>query len=296
VATDQTYEGDEWHGLTEDRVLKEELTARQCTLAGKGSLDMYAKALVPAVGSMATYLLHSRNREGAWIRCRLRSNTLPLMQVLYRQCVPQRPTEESLCPLCSSAEGETTEHFLSSCQSQRQRQLRQELCTRLEAALQQWHGEQTAALMDDWKALPVAAATSAVTIRQAGSDALNGYDAITATLCGMRSGDSGDVSLCSQWCELLLGRCTDPESGASWDASLVEATMRPIHNFLLVAWRARAEALGGVPYLTSGGRAISIAPYRRMKSIGGIQSQQRGDRSSLPACTLSQSQSFASGC
>jgi len=301
VVTDQVYQAEEWNGMVGDRVLQEELTSRQCTLASKSSLDTYGTALVPAPGSVAAYLLHSRNREGAWIRCRLRSNTLPLMQVLSRQCRPQRTDAHPICPLCpESQEVETTEHFLSSCQSQRQCQLRRELCSRLEQAVQQWHEEQKAALMADWSALPIVVATHAVSIRQAQADTVNGYDAITATLRLMgpaaatvtATAGAMDASLISasrsQWTELLLGRGTDPASGQAWDASLLAVTMRPIHNFLLLAWRARAEQLGGVPTLNPAGRGISIARYQRMKSIGVRPTTRRGCEP-LPACMQSQS-------
>jgi hypothetical protein len=285
VATDQLYEAEEWHGMVSARVLEEELTSRQCTLASKSSLDTYAKALVPAIGKAAAYLLHSRNREGAWIRCRLRSNTLPLLYVLSRHCRPQRSDEHSICPLCpQSLEVESTEHFLSSCQSPRQCKLRQELCCRLQQSVQQWHDKQKAALMADWTALPLLAATQAVSIRQATVDAINGYDAICATLRAVSSASTApmDSDTRVQWCELLLGRSTDPASGRAWDPSLLAATMRPIHNFLLLAWRARAMQLGGVPTLNPAGRGITIAPYRPMKSIG-VRSKSRGGSQPLPA-------------
>ena len=260
------------------RVLQEELITRQCTLASKSSLGTYGKALVPPVGSVATYLLHSRNREGAWIRCRLRSSTLPVMQVLSRQCRPQRSEEHATCLLCpQSAEVETTEHFLSSCQSPSQCQLRRELCSRLEQALQQWHEAQRLALMADSSGPPPAAAALAVSVRLATASATSGYDTLTAMLQCMRTGVATSEAARVAWCELLLGRCSDAVTGESWDASLLDATMRPIHNFLLLAWRARAAQLGGVPTLNPSGRGFTVVPYRRMKSIG-VRPTSKGRR------------------
>jgi len=185
----------------------------------KSSLDTYGKALVPPVGSVATYLLHSRNREGAWNRCRLRSSTLPVMQVLSRQCRPQRSEEHATCLLCpQSAEVETTEHFLSSCQSPSQCQLRRELCSLLEQALQQWHEAQRLALMADSSGPPPAAAALAVSVRLATASATSGYDTLTAMLQCMRTGVATSEAARVAWCELLLGRCSDAVTGKSWDA------------------------------------------------------------------------------
>jgi hypothetical protein len=308
MATDQVYEAEEWHGMVSDRVLLYEQTSRQLTLASKSSLDTYQKALVPPLGEMAPYLLHSRNREGAWIRCRLRSSTLPLMQVLSRHCRPPRPDVHSICPLCpQSQDVESTEHFLSSCQSSRQCHLRQQLCSRLQQALLQWHQTQRDALMEDWSELPPVAAAAAVSVREAHTHAINGYDAITSTLESMsvlmtrdsvpvpvpttnasaqppageqleiiRTDAAADAVIRGQWCELLLGRSIDPTSDRAWDPSLLQVMMRPIHNFLLLAWRTRAEQLGGVPTLNPAGRGIHIAPYRRMKSIGVKPTSRRG--------------------
>ena len=153
-------------------------------------------------------------------------------------------------------------------QSPNQCQLRRELCSRLEQALLQWHEKQRLALMADWSALPLAAATLAVSVRLTTADATSGYDALTAALQSMRTGVATSAAARVAWCELLLGRCSDAVTGESWDASLLDATMRPIHNFLLLAWRARAAQLGGVPTLNSSGRGFSVTPYRRMKSIG----------------------------
>ena len=71
------------------------------------------------------------------------------------------------------------------------------------------------------------------------------------------------------WCELLLGRCTDPVTGVRWNASLLLALQSHMQNFLLLTWRARAAHLGGVPTLLTGGRGITMVPYQRMKTIGG---------------------------
>ena len=112
---------------------------------------------------IAPYLLHSRNREGAWIQCRLRSETLPLMTTLSRQCYPPRDDVHSACPICPvmshsnavtvaaslvndaatvssacaaestppSAEVESVQHFVSSCSSTASSDLRRDLCCRL---------------------------------------------------------------------------------------------------------------------------------------------------------------------
>lgn len=305
VGTDQVYEPVEWQGLVIDRVREHEETMRQVTLASKSSLETYQRALLPPLGTMAPYLLRSRNREGAWIRCRLRSDTLPLMQVLARHCRPQRSDAESSCSLCSATQGpqvESAAHFLAHCEAPQLRQLRRDLCARLRQAVQQWHTAQHDKLLADWSGLPPLLAAGAAAVRLAEADLTTGLASITATLQAMaeliepapngsppaaieanattelaapaatpaQAAPTPEAAAATrqQWCELLLGRCAEPISGRAWDASLLRATQRPIHNFLLLAWRTRAQLLGGVPTLLPAGRGIAIAPYQRMKSIG----------------------------
>jgi endonuclease/exonuclease/phosphatase family metal-dependent hydrolase len=308
LATDQLYAADEWNDMTATRVSEHEATGRQVTLASKSTLDCYQCALVPSLGVMAPYLQHSRNREGAWIRCRLRSDTLPVMQVLARHCRPRRSDAQALCGLCppgaaaGQGEVESAMHLLTSCQAPGLRQLRLELCTRLQLVLQQWQQEKRAALAQDWSGLPPAAAASAVSVRAARAEADSGFLALSATVAWMQAqlelvqGQaqaplaqsappcSAEVVSCKtaaapclvrvaaddaeQWFELLLGRRADAVTGRSWCPSLLLATQSPIHNYLLLAWRCRATLLGGVPTLQSAGRGLVTVPYKRMKSIG----------------------------
>jgi len=72
------------------------------------------------------------------------------------------------------------------------------------------------------------------------------------------------VPTACSWYELLLGRRSDPLTGHSWDAALLQATQAPVHNFLLLAWRHRAAVLGGVPTLQPAGRGIVVLPYKRI--------------------------------
>ena len=73
VGTAQMFEAEEWSATVDKAVRAAETTARSITLAQRSTFDAYAAALVPKLGCVATCLLQSRNREGAWIQCRLRS-------------------------------------------------------------------------------------------------------------------------------------------------------------------------------------------------------------------------------
>ena len=83
-------------------VLVKETNDRQSVMAARSTLDRYSYALAPQVGKLAPYLAQSRNREGGWIQCRLRSETLPLMQTLGRQCHPPRSDSHAACRLCDN--------------------------------------------------------------------------------------------------------------------------------------------------------------------------------------------------
>ena len=257
----------------------------------KSSLDRYAKALLPELGQMAPYLLNSRNREGAWIQCRLRSNCLPLMATLSRQCRPPRPDVQAQCLLCPPSETgegntENVSHFLSECRSASLTSLRLELCSRLQQAIREWQQQQRDGWAKEWKDLPMPAGPSDSDVfatRSRVAEAGNGVAAIRATLTSMQQlisselPDSIDAPPAppagagpaqSDWCELILGRRTDRVTGRRWDESLLQSLQLHTQNFLLLAWRARAAQLGGVPTLLSGGRGITLEPYRRMKNIG----------------------------
>jgi hypothetical protein len=103
VLTDQLYLPTEWTNKVRQLVLSLETHDRQTVMAGRSTLDCYSSALAPQIGKLAPYLLQSRNREGAWIQCRLRSETLPLMQTLGRQCHPPRTDVHAGCRLCDDS-------------------------------------------------------------------------------------------------------------------------------------------------------------------------------------------------
>ena len=304
VATDQVFETDEWETKVTKLVQTEEATARQILLAARTSLDTYASALIPELGQMAPYLLHSRNREGAWIQCRLRADCLPLMRTLSRQCRPLRSDIHATCTLCPPPTGaeeesvETVTHFLSECQSPRMISLRQELCNRLEQTIKQWQQSRCEEWANEWKGLPLLACAnnSVFEMRSRAAETKNGVATIRAIVASMRiSCSADDVKTAAaapivvvatnsnnnnssspvdtntinwphrDWCEL---RRTDRVTGRSWDPSLLQALQSHTQNFLLLSWRTRADQLGGVPTLLSAGRGITLIPYQRMKSIG----------------------------
>ena len=160
--------------------------------------------------------------------------------------------------------------------------LRQELCSRLQQAIQQWQQKQCKEWANDWEGLPLpAGADSAVlSLRSRAAESGNGVAAIRATVASMQlllsspAVDAPDTESAeadwthSDWCELILGRRTDRVTGRSWDPSLLQSLQPHTQNFLLLSWRARAAQLGGVPTLLSAGRGITMVPYQRMKNIG----------------------------
>lgn len=307
VGANQLHEPDEWAARVNKAVRDEETTARQIILSQRSSLDTYAAALIPELGQVASYLLNSRNREGAWIQCRLRSATLPLMHVLARQCHPPRADVHAACPLCPSAADaatsdvdddaprvpphsghpiaavaavESVTHFLSDCPSGEMIPLRRELCHRLRQSILQWQTDQRTIWAAEWKgpALLAPGVNDAILLnRSRAAESANGVQAIQATLTAMekqlelssKPSAAATRATSVDWCELLLGRCTDPVTGVRWNASLLLALQSHMQNFLLLTWRARAALLGGVPTLLTGGRGITMVPYQRMKTIGG---------------------------
>lgn len=306
VGTDQMYEAEEWTAKVDKAVRDEETNARSITLALRSTLDTYAAALVPKLGCVAPYLLHSRNREGAWIQCRLRSETLPLMTTLSRQCYPPRGDAYSACPICPvvshsnavtaslgddaatvsttgaavatppTAEVESVQHFVSSCSSTNSIDLRRDLCCRLLDTISQWQLIQRQAWSKQWKGpIPLTGPDDPTLLERSLKAALtNGVQFITATINAMSLQSATTAAVSSKndidraWCQLILGRSTDPITGNEWNSTLLTAIQRVTQNYLLVLWRARATRLGGVPTLLTGGRGVSMEPYARMKSIG----------------------------
>ena len=281
VVTDQLFEAAEWESKVAQCVRTEEATTRQVALAARSSLDSYASALLPELGHMAPYLLHSRNCEGAWIQCRLRADCLPLMQSLARQCRPQRSDAHATCLLCplganeGAVEGVT--HFLSDCQSLNLIELRKELCGRLQQAISEWQQEQRDVWAKEWAqlqlplSLPTAANSAELSARSRAAEPRNGVASITATIRAMElqlRTATLNAETSREWSELLLGRRKDSGTGLSWDTGLLQRLQSHTQNFLMLAWRARAAQLGGVPTLLPAGRGITMVPYQRMKAIG----------------------------
>ena len=211
-------------------------------------------------------------------------------------------------------------HTLSECHSVESVQLRRELCVRLRETTEQWQSRQRDTWATEWKGplsllgpndplllersrlaesmngVQAIAAILTAMERRCGSSSLDPTDAlVTAVTMEVRPNDSAATtdgpliapSAASHlsvdgWSELLLGRCTDPVTGRQWDRTLLAPIQRITQNYLLLLWRSRASRLGGVPTLLTGGRGITMVPYRRMKTIGmrqvSCQSQSRGER------------------
>jgi hypothetical protein len=244
VQTDAEFTADTWEQMVCKKVKEQEEGWRAKEMAQRSTMKLYRTALTPPVGKMAPYLLNSRNREGAWIRCRLRSDTLPLLPVLYRYCRPTRPEGKAMCPLCMQ-EAESVVHFVSRCAAPKFCELRMELCRRLQQHIRTLDEDTTSGVKAIDQLVTAVLERSAVLAEETAVD--NGLDA--------------------QWCELVLGRSCDATSGDHWDAAMLRALSSPIHNYLLLLWRARASLLGGVPTLNARYSGITMVPYRRMKSI-----------------------------
>jgi hypothetical protein len=197
-------------------------------MSQRSSLDTYAAALVPELDQMAPYLLHSRNREGAWIQCRLRSKTLPLMSTLARQCQPPRAdVHRAQCSMCDTEAAamaahesdtptlvESVEHFLAGCQSPGSISLRRDLCIRL---------RQIVARHDQAK--------NGVTAIAAMISALEPWES-TSPAGAVRSKE--DQATVDGRCQLVLGRRTDPVTGQKWDDKLLLLIQRETQNYLLL--------------------------------------------------------------
>jgi hypothetical protein len=253
------------------------------------TVRLYGEALAPPLGCMADYLRGvTRNCEGVWVRCRLRADVLPLLHTLGRQCVPRWPDDSCRCSLCpigsANAPGEdgdapdaaldTREHFLARCSAEPLVQLRRGLIQRLRRAAAEWDA--------DSEAPPRPAVGGAVPMRHSACVALSrildafehvqprapAEDAQGAPAAGAVDADEARGA----WVELLLGRETYllPGGGeARWPPSLLQHFHKAIHDFLALAWRARARLLGGVPALRRdpSGTSICLQAYKRCRSL-----------------------------
>jgi len=300
VMTDQLYAPDEWSTKVNKTVRLHEENMRQIIISQRSSLDTYASSLVPKLGKMAPYLFHNRNREGAWIQCRLRSESLPLMQILARQCHPPREDVHATCPICphrfeslddtdnisaivTPSPVENVTHFLAECTSPEMLTLRHELCVRLRSTIKQ----QCQELDSELESGPLSGAKEIGELLEAMETRINkqldpsrqemesnSIQATATTTTTFRSNTTtytnalSDIALSKLWSEVILGRRTDRVTGREWNSSLLQSIQSHTQNFLLLAWRARAARIGGVPTLIAGGGGIATIPYQRMKTIG----------------------------
>ena len=304
VGADQMYAAEEWAAKIDKAVRDEETNARSIALAQRTTLDTYAAALVPEIGCVAPYLLHSRNREGAWIQCRLRSETLPLMTTLSRQCHPPRDDVHSACPLCppvphttglTSAstwtgdagatttacvttprpEIESVQHFVASCGSLDSSHLRRELCSRMLDTISHWQLGQRTAWSTEWKGpIPMTGPDDPTLLeRSRTAEVTNGVRSITATIRAM-------VAQCD---DQLMRHATSCAAGHDVVSSPVVATRRSWCELILGRSIDPASGRGWDPTLLASIARVTqnylLVLWRsRAARLGGVPTLLSGGR------------------
>jgi len=291
---------DEWHAAVKTRVMHREHEDRLTEIGRLSTLQLYQREeLAPRLGSIASYLIRSRNTEGVWIRSRLRSGTLALLRTLGRRCDPPRTARQSRCTMCppariednqevddsddDEAAAEDAEHFVTRCRAAPLVQLRLGLIDRLRLAASEW--EEAADLKEGADGVDAdhpEGPSVGLRRRQAGAvelealldeagaefnlDLERGPRPVTAA-----PADTSGAMALRRWTKLILGGETYVSSGCQslrWPPSLLPLMHAAVHNYLMLIWRARGRLMHGVAALSPDGTGIVFEPYVKFKGIG----------------------------
>ncbi len=268
ASTEPPPDADQWVSMVRRTVTAREQQLRALNVSQLPTLRFYGAGLMPKLDHMAGYLRRTRNAEGVWIRCRLRADALPLMQVLGRHSDPRWTDRECACMLCAhrvvpqAAAVETAEHFVALCPARALVQLRAGLIGRLRLILAEWEAE-----------CADGSAQAAFPPRDVGAVALSAL--LNDAEGALPTDASGEPAMCpalTRWVLLVLGLeryKTGDGRERSWAPELMQRAHGAAHDFLALMWRARARLIGGVPTLVrQGGRAaVQLLPYERFKRL-----------------------------
>jgi hypothetical protein len=89
------------------------LESRKLAILDRGSLQLYSNIKPLDARVVASYL--TRRGLGTWLKLKLRTDSLPLLESLGRHCKPPLSLSDTRCRLCESGAAENVSHFLSEC-------------------------------------------------------------------------------------------------------------------------------------------------------------------------------------
>jgi hypothetical protein len=287
VSTEQVYKEEEWHTLVSQHVMQQEQAQRLTEISEKSSLQQYQQGdLAPRLGKMASYLVCSRNQEGVWIRCRMRSGTLALLLPLGRLCDPAWTHVQCRCTICprddsedadAAGEPEDTVHFASRCRAEPLVALRHGLIARLRRVARESPrvaedlptGDLTRShTTDTQQQRELCAACAVLLSRLAAAEAeflrpCSAAENVATT--------AASTAARNDWMNLILGGesyvCASGNV-TPWPAPLMQLMHTAVHNFLMLSWRARARLMHGVARVRSDGSGLEYEPYAKFKGIG----------------------------
>jgi hypothetical protein len=212
----------QWEEKVHSRCVVDDHARRMASLSTKPHLSLYM-TLKPSDRPCVSHYLQLRGL-GPYLKLRLRSNSLPLMDMLQRYCKVPLTDAECECRLCDAGEREDVTHFIAACPSL---------------------APQRAALLE----------------RLVADEALGKIVGSATVIRTWRSGDArSKVILLLESFERPLKL---PPKRVVTDTELllvrVEALVLP---YLVSIWHRRAQLLGGVPSLDIKGERIVLSQLR----------------------------------
>jgi hypothetical protein len=105
----------QWEEKVHSRCVVDDHARRMASLSTKPHLSLYM-TLKPSDRPCVSHYLQLRGL-GPYLKLRLRSNSLPLMDMLQRYCKVPLTDAECECRLCDAGEREDVTHFIAACPS-----------------------------------------------------------------------------------------------------------------------------------------------------------------------------------
>jgi hypothetical protein len=215
-----------WKKLVDDRVLQRVVERRAGAARDSLSLARYIRRNPEFKAPVANRW--SDNPQGQWLKRRLRTDSLPLLEVIWRGArkAPSRSEEKKRTECVNCGEGPEDERHFLDCQGFRS--YRQAMLRECEEAMAEAGASDRSAVMYVLRGVD----------REAAHDLMMG-----ATHMRMRVGRGG---------------ARDRDDGGDSDSDRVsKEAMKAVHGavcrYLVKCWRKRAEWYGGVPRRRVGG-------------------------------------------
>ena len=217
-----------WDSVIHERIVRADTARRQEVLLSRPSLSVFCSLKPLSFRSVPRYL--SLHGLGPWLKLRLRTNSLPLLDMLSRYAKDDLPLNASICRLCSSDAVEDVIHFLAVCPALQPE--RAAFTLKLRGDEEFWSLPEAASFFDRWR--------------------------------------DGDASQRSRMLLCSIEVPCDPWEIAVWKRDrwarlqddLISRFESLSLSFLVCIWRRRATLLGGVPCLNMAGSALTISQLR----------------------------------